>query len=417
MPAVHKLKAQQLLGLPDGMHGDGANLYLRVRDEGKSRNFVFIYRFGGKQKLLGLGAADPYGRVGLTLADARQKADNFRARLRDGQDPGHDLREQKSVAGRALDGPPTFAEFVDKYLTDKEKGWKNEKHRAQWRMTLKIYAAPLANIPVNLITTDHVLECLNPIWIEKPETARRTRGRIENVLDAARVKGHIPKDAANPARFAGHLKLLLPDVKKSSKHHAALPYGELPAFMNELRKREALSARALEFLILTTARTEEVLNFRWNEVNFDSQTWIVPPGRMKKERGHDVPLSPRAIAILRDVAPLAAFENAHVFPGSRRDRGLSNMAFEALLRRMGKDAITTHGFRSTFRDWAGDETDAAREVAEAALSHIVGDKAEQAYRRGTAFQKRRKLMNDWADYCCSAFEIQPNTVSNEARAS
>ena len=399
MAAIHKLKAQQIAGLPDGFHSDGGNLYLRVRDDGASRSYVFKYKVAGLQRQKGLGRADPLGRIGLTLAEARAKADDLRAKLRENIDPIAEERAQKAKSAEANKRVPTFGEFTENFLATKENGWKNEKHRAQWRMTLSVYAAPLCNLSVDQISTDDVLNCLTPIWTTKPETASRTRGRIETVLNAARVSGHIATDAANPARFAGHLKLLLPAVKKSTKHHAALPYAQVPKFVAALRQRPAVSALAHEFIILTAARTGEVIEMDWSEIDLKKRLWTVPAARMKAERDHVVPLSPRAIQILEAVKPLKKAGSSLVFPGPRRNRGLSDMAFEALRRRMKFTGITTHGFRSSFRDWAGDETDFAREVAEAALAHAIGDKAEQAYRRGSAIEKRRALMEAWAKYC------------------
>lgn len=389
---AHKLTAKQVIGLPPGLHSDGGNLYLRVREAG-SRQFVMIFRANGKQREMGIGGAGPHG---MTLAQERMRAEEIRAALREGRDP---LEEKASEAQRVDNAPPLFGEFADEFIAGKEGGWRNEKHRDQWKMTLSVYAAPLRSRRVDEITTRDIQEILAPIWLTKNETARRLRGRIETILNAARVQGHIPIDAANPARFAGHLELILPKFSAANRgHHAALDYRDIPGFMARLREREAMTALALEFLILTAARTNEVRGMTWSEVSRSEKLWTVPAMRMKSGREHEVPLSPRAIEILERVAGLANAPDEYVFQGKRRDQPLSNMGFEMLLRRM-KVRVTVHGFRSSFRDWTGDCTHFPREVAEAALAHAVGDKAEHAYRRKTALAKRKKLMNAWAAYC------------------
>ena len=400
MAGIYRLKAQELPGLEDGTHGDGGNLYVRVRNKGKSKTFVFIYRAGGRQRLMGLGKYDPNARTGITLAQARDKADELRRKLRDDIDP---LEEQREVEQRTP--TPTFSEYVATFLDTKEGGWKNDKHRAQWRMTLRVYAGPLKDIPVDQVATSDVLKCLTPIWTTKNETARRTRGRIQAVLDAARAEGKIPTDAANPARYEGHLKLLLPTVKPSDDHHAALPYEQVPQFFVELRNRRATSANALEFLILTAARVNEVIELTWPEINLDAKLWTVPADRMKAEMEHLVPLPDRAIQVLKAMQPLAtSTSSGYAFPGARKNKGLSNMAFAQLLVRMKRDDITPHGVRSSFSDWCGEETEFSEETREFALAHVIGDKAKKAYRRMSAVKKRRALMDAWATYCGSADE-------------
>jgi integrase len=280
-------------------------------------------------------------------------------------------------------------------------------------MTLTKYAAPLRKLPVDAIDTAAVLSVLKPIWQAKPETASRFRGRVEQVLDAAKAKGH--RTGENPARWRGHLdKLLAKRQKLTRGHHAAMAYTELPAFISRLRDRqtESVSALALEFAILTAARSGEVLGMRWDEVDDAAKVWTVPPTRMKAAREHRVPLSARALAILDEAKKARA--GAFVFPGSRGGRPLSVMAMEMVLRRMGRDSVTVHGFRSAFRDWAGNETQFAREVAEAALAHVIGDAAERAYRRGDALEKRRALMEAWASYCDPT--IVNNVINLPARA-
>ncbi len=365
---AHKLTTKQIVGLPPGLHGDGGNLYLRVRESG-SRQFVMIFRVNGKQREMGLGGAGPPH--GLTLAQARAQAETVRVALREGHDPLQQHAAENDA--QQIDaGVPLFGAFADAFIATKEGGWKNEKHRAQWRMTLSVYAAQIRDKRVDEITTQDVERILAPIWLSKNETARRLRGRIETILNAARVQGHIPMDRANPARFSGHLELILPKFSPRNRgHHEAMQYGLVPDFVARLREREAVAAIALEFLILTAARSGEIIGMTWDEVRLQEKLWTVPAARMKAGRPHEVPLSDRAVEILRRVAGLSAqAPDEFVFQGQRRNRPLSNMAIEMLLRRM-KVGVTAHGFRSTFRDWAGDHTGFPREVAEAALVAAV----------------------------------------------
>ncbi len=293
----------------------------------------------------------------------------------------------------------TFGQFADEFIEEIAPGFSNEKHIYQWRATVQTYAASLRDKPVAEIGTDDVLAVLRPIWLTKQETASRLRGRIERILDAASAKKL--RAGENPARWRGNLKSLLPDPKLATQEHlAAMPYGEVNQFMAELRDREAASARALEFVILTAARTGEVIGATWDEIDLDQRLWTVPKERMKARIEHRVPLSDRALEILLDMKSGDDNSTGSVFPGQRRDRPLSQMAMLMLLRRM-KVAVTAHGFRSTFRDWAGDCTDFPRDVAEAALAHRLVDKTEAAYRRGTALEKRRDLMEAWAAFCGS----------------
>lgn len=271
-------------------------------------------------------------------------------------------------------------------------GFRNGKHKAQWKSTLETYAAPLRAKPVDTIAPDDVRVFLKPIWTTKAETASRVRGRIEKVLDAAKAKGF--RDGENPARWRGHLDHLLPRPSKLARgHHAAMPYEDVAAFIAKLRKREATSALALELCILTAARSGEILGMRWSEIDLDKKIWTVPANRMKAGREHRVPLASRSVLILRQLEKLKTGE--FVFPGQARNKPLSNMAMEMVLRRMKIHNATVHGFRSSFRDWAGNITNFPREVTETALAHVIGDKAEQAYRRGDALEKRRKLMAAW----------------------
>jgi integrase len=379
-----------------GRHADGGGLYLVVdRPGGKdaAKRWVFLYRKDGRLREMGLG-----GLLNVPMAKARAEAEKWRLVLGDRANRGDPIAERKRSSG----GVPAFGDFADKFLDAKEAGWRNDKHRAQWRMTLTEYAASLRRKPVSEIATEDILSVLKPIWTEKPETAARLRGRIERVLDAARAAGH--RTGENPARWRGHLDHLLAKRQKLSRgHHAAMPYDEVPAFVVGLRERPATAARALEFCILTAARSGEALAARWDEIDFDAKVWTVPAGRMKAAREHRVPLSDRAIAILREME--AGRTGEYIFPGQRPRRPLSNMAFEMLLRRI-NSPYTAHGFRSSFRDWAGDKTTFPREVAEAALAHAIGNETEAAYRRSDALEKRRRLMDAWAAFC----EAKPSKV-------
>jgi integrase len=292
---------------------------------------------------------------------------------------------------------PTFGSFADTYISTVEEGWKNAVHRKQWRQSLTDHAAKLKGKPIDEIDTDDVLAVLRPIWLTKAETAKRVRGRIEKILDAAKAKGLRPRDAMNPAAWRGHLALLLPSQSKLVRgHHAALPWKDAPAFMVALREREALAARCLEFVILTAARSGEALEASWGEIDMDAGLWRVPAARMKAGAEHVVPLSSAAVALLERLQPEEPRSTDPIFAIGGATR--SNMAMAMLLRRMAHDNITTHGFRSTFRDWAGDATDFPRELVEQALAHTIQNKAERAYRRGTAIERRRKLMEDWATF-------------------
>lgn len=382
--SVDKLSARAVETLPGpGRFSDGAGLYLVVDPSG-ARRWLFIFRHKGKQREMGLG-----GTNAVSLADARRRRDDARKVLTDGRDPIAE-RRQEAPASREM----TFGAFADQLLPELAKGFRNAKHAAQWESTLQTYAAALRSKPMGEITTDDVLAVLSPIWTTKSETASRVRGRIERVLDAARARGL--RAGENPARWRGHLDQLLAKRRRLTRgHHAALPYVELPTFVANLRTRTGLAASALEFLILTAARSGEVLGARWLEVDERTRVWTVPGDRMKGGREHRVPLSERALELLAAVKLLSRGE--YVFPSFRADKPLSNMAFDALLTRM-KVRATAHGFRSSFRDWVGEETNFARELAEAALAHAVGDATERAYRRGDALEKRRELMEQWSSY-------------------
>jgi integrase len=376
------LTARKVQTAKPGKYSDGGNLYLIVSPTG-SRKWVLRFTWRGQTKEMGLGGAGS-----VPLGDARERAASARRKIAQGLNPIDERRRDNGI--------PTFGEMADAVHEALAAGFRNEKHKAQWKMTLETYAAPLRGKPVDTIATDDVLAVLKPIWTTKAETASRLRGRIEKVLDAARAKGF--RQGENPARWRGHLDHLLPKRSKLTRgHHPALPYQDVAVFVGRLRESDSLAALALELCILTAARSGEILGMRWSEINLDERVWTLPPDRMKAGREHRVPLSERAVAILRQLAEIRTGD--FIFPGQRKGGPLSNMAMEMMLRRMKADSITVHGFRSSFRDWAGNETHYPRDLIETALAHVIGDKAEQAYRRSDALEKRRKLMEAWANYC------------------
>jgi integrase len=384
-----KLTARKVETAKPGKYSDGGNLYLIVSRTG-SRKWVLRFTWRGRAKEMGLGSA-----ASVPLTDARERAARARRKIAQGVNP---IDERKRDGGI-----PTFGEMADDVWEILSAGFRSEKHKAQWKSTLETYAASLRAKPVDTIATDDVLAVLKPIWTTKAETASRVRGRIEKVLDAAKAKGF--RESENPARWRGHLDHLLPRPSKLARgHHAAMPYEEVAAFVGVLRKREATSALALELCILTAARSNEILGMRWPEIDLDKKIWTVPGDRMKAAREHRVPLSPRATAILRGLEKVKAGE--FVFLGQVRNKPLSSKTMELVLRRMKIEDATVHGFRSSFRDWAGNVSSFPREVVETALAHVIGDKAEQAYRRSDALEKRRKLMDAWAAYC------EPKTIGN-----
>jgi integrase len=338
----------------------------------------------------------------VSLADARARAAEGRAVLAAGGDPIEDRREKARTPARKI---PTFGEFADRYIEAHRSSWRSDKHTAQWQMTLSTYAEPIRNRLVDEVEREDVLAILRPIWTDKNETASRLRGRIEAVLDAAKAEGL--RQGENPAAWKGNLQHSLPKRQKLQRgHHPAMAYEQVPAFLQRLQQRDATAARALEFLILTAARSGEVLGARWGEFSLERAVWTVPAARMKAGREHRVPLSRRAATILQQMTALRGAEGDMVFPG-RGGRPLSNMSMEMLLRRMKVGNVTVHGFRSSFRDWAAEETPFAREIAEAALAHNVGDATERAYRRGDALERRRELMQSWQDYSCTLPQAAP----------
>ena len=396
MAVVGKLSAKRVETVSaKGRYNDGGGLYLAV-GEGNSKSWVFRYALRGRKRYMGLGPVHT-----ISLAKAREKARQYRELLLEGIDPMEHRRGVIDVALLEAATVMTFKECALAYIGAHEAAWKNQKHVQQWKNTLTTYAYPvIGNLPVQGVDTGLVMKVLEPIWVSKSETASRVRGRIEVILDWAKVRAY--RMGENPARWKGHLNTLLPSKSKVRRvrHHAALPYNQLGAFMVELRKREGFGALGLELTILTAARTGEIINATWDEIDLDDRLWTIPAERMKTGKKHRVPLSNPAITVLDKlrIAKMSGF----ILPGKTKVHPLSNMAFLQTLKRMKRPNLTTHGFRSTFRDWAAERTAFPHEVAEMALAHAVGNKVEAAYRRGDMFEKRKRIMEDWADYCGAA---------------
>jgi integrase len=388
--ATEKLKALDVQRLQPGLHPDGGGLYLQITPSG-SRSWLFRYSLHGKEHRVGLGSARD-----VPLKLARQLAAQARQLRATGVDPLAQKRERRTAHLIAEAKSVTFKECAESYITAHEAGWRNPKHRQQWRSTLDTYCFPaIGALPVQAIDTDLVIKVLEPIWRNKTETASRLRGRIESILDYAKARNY--RNGENPARWRGHLDMLLARPAKIAphEHHAALSYNEVGSFMSDLRRRDSTSARCLEFLVLTAARTGEVIGATWNEVDLAARVWTIPANRMKGNREHRIPLSDRAVEIVRLMQQRR--ENDFIFAGMRGG-GLSNMTLLAMLRVLGRN-VTSHGFRSTFRDWAAEQTNFPREVAELALAHAIESKVEAAYRRGDLFEKRRRLMDAWSAFC------------------
>ncbi|MBV8095895.1 MAG: tyrosine-type recombinase/integrase, partial [Acetobacteraceae bacterium] len=360
-----------------------------------SRTWSLRYMVAGKARQMGLGTWPE-----VSLAEARRKALDGRRLAREGVDP-IEARQAKNAAQRISDGraTATFEKVAGEFVTVHKPSWKNAKHGAQWESTLRQYCYPqLGSLPVADIEAAHVLGVLKPIWIQKPETASRLRGRIEAILDYAAAHGWRTRD--NPARWKGGLEYALPSKGKIApvKHHDSLPYQELPEFMAKLRSTSGFGAMALEFAILTATRSGETRRATWQEIDLGARVWTIPKERMKSGREHRVPLSDVAVSVLKRAADVRLCDL--VFPG-RKGRQLSDMTMTGMLRRFGTE-VTAHGFRATFKTWASDKTEHSREVIEASLAHVIGDRAEQAYQRGSWFERRRALMADWAAYCAGS---------------
>lgn len=391
-----KVRQAQPAGRPNynKLYGDGGGLFLQVSPNG-AKSWVFRFKIGTKLTVMGLGPVHT-----ITLAEAREKARECRKLRLDGINPLEQRRGKRAAEKIDAAKAMTFQECAKAYIEAHRAGWRNPKHAAQWGATLDTYVYPVfGNLPVQAVDVGLVLKAVQPIWQGKSETASRVRGRIESVLDWARAAGYRQGD--NPARWKGHLDNLLPARSKVRRveHHPALPYSEIGTFMTELRQQDGIAARALEFAILTAARTGEVIGAKWNEINMAERLWTVPAARMKAGKQHRVALSDAAMEIIAQMQAIRLGD--YVFPGARRARPLSNMAMLMVMRRMGRGDLTVHGFRSSFRDWAAERTGFAAEVAEMALAHTVGDKVEAAYRRGDLFQKRRQLAEVWATFCAT----------------
>jgi integrase len=389
MQHKHKLSIAEVRSLAKkpGRHRVSDGLYLQVDD--RRASWLFRYMIAGKARSMGLGPLEL-----VSLGDAREAAIKAAALIRAGQDP---LGQKPAVVNK------TFDECAEEFIKAKRTEWTNQKHTDQWIISLRQYVSPvLGKAPVASIGLDQVEAVLRPIWNEKTETASRVRGRIEKILDWAKVKGFRTGD--NPALWRGHLDKIFPAPRKIQRinHHAALPYAEISKFMSVLRSVPGRPARALEFLILTAARSGEILGARWNEIDWRALVWTVPASRMKAGREHRVPLSTKAIELLEQVRPTREAAAGFVFPGRNPERRLYGMALLLVLRRMGRADVTPHGFRSTFCDWAAERTNFPREVVEMALAHAIGNKVEEAYRRGDLFEKRSELMDAWAEFCLGA---------------
>jgi integrase len=391
--SINRLNALQVSKqTKPGYHGDGGGLWLQVSQSG-SKSWIFRFTLAGKSREMGLGPTHT-----VTLAEARTKAQECRQLILDGKDPIEQKRAAKLTDALERARMMTFDQCAAAYIDAHRAGWKNAKHASQWENTLATYASPvIGSLPVAMVDTALIVKVLNPIWQTKTETATRLRGRIESILDWAAVSKYRQGD--NPARWRGHLENLLADPNRTRrvKHHPALPWQKMGAFMADLRKQQGTAAKALELVILTAARSGEIRLATWAEIDLDAALWVIPAERMKAGREHRVPLSAPAIKLLKSIERKGEF----VFPGARASKPLSDMSLTAVLRRMKQDAITVHGFRSTFRDWCAESVANAfpREVCEHALAHSLPDKVEAAYRRGDLIEKRVMLMRAWADYC------------------
>jgi integrase len=387
-----KLTALAMARAAPGLHSDGDGLYLQVGGGG-ARSWIYRFTLSGRERYLGLGPANA-----IPLKRARELAAEARQLRAEGIDPIERRRGDRAAQRVAAAKSITFDACAASYIAVHEAAWRNAKHRYQWRATLRDIASPVfGHLPVADVDTDSILRALQPVWTAKPETASRTRQRVEAVLDWAAARGY--RDAANPARWRGHLAKLLPSKTRLHRvrHLAALPYNDIPAFMAKLRVRTSVSARCLEFTILTAVRTGEAINACWRELDLGTGTWAIPAARMKAGELHRVPLAPRAVSVLQDIRERRTGE--YVFANVSTGRPLSNMTMLKMLALIGRSDLTVHGFRSTFTDWAHERTDFPDVVIDMSLAHKVSDKVQAAYRRGDLFEKRRKLMNAWAEFC------------------
>jgi integrase len=383
--------------LEPGLYGDGGGLYLQVSDF-KTKAWVFRFMMAGRARKMGLGDFEL-----VSLKDARKKRDAAYGLVVDGIDPIDERAARKAEQAVETAKAVTFKECAERYIKAHTASWKSPKHAGQWSATLETYAYPvIGKLPVAAIDVGLVLKIIEPIWTTKTETASRVRGRIETVLSWAKARGY--RKGENPATWRGHLDQLLPARSQVApvEHHAALPYSELPGFMKKLRAKEGISARALEYTILTAARTGDTIGGKWKEIDRAGKLWTIPAARVKGKKGarkrdHVVPLTKQALAVLEDLPT----EAGYLFPGGKEGAGLSNAAMSELLKGMGykPEVATVHGFRSAFKDWAMEQTAYGDELSEMALAHTIKDKVKAAYHRGDMLEKRRRLMADWAKYC------------------
>lgn len=428
---THKLTTRGIQAFNEpGRYPDGGGLYLDVTDTG-SKSWVYRFMLNKRSREMGLGRFPDVG-----LAEARKKAEEARRQRAEGIDPIDARKEAERVARLARSEAMTFQKAAEAYIDAHEASWRNAKHAAQWKSTLEAYVYPqIGDLDVAKVDTDVVLACLEPIWRRVPETASRVRGRIETVLDWAKARRY--RDGPNPAVWRGHLSSLLPAPRKvrKGKHFPSLPYGQIGAFMAALTQLDGMGRHALEFIILTAARSTEVREMTWGELEPDGVTWVRPEERMKGGVAHRVALSQAATELLDTVARMQGFKNMaeardkgadkFVF-GSKRGKALSDMTISAVIRRMndpdpvwvdpmqGRSGVVPHGFRATFRTWVAEQTDYSRDLAEAALAHTEGDKVVAAYQRGPMLEKRRKLMEDWAEYCSSPLQIMKKSARRTA---
>ena len=392
---LHRLTARRVETAKEpGMYADGGSLYMRIAPGG-SKQWVFRYVRGGRLRDMHIGPVHTF-----SLAEARERATEARKLLVDGIDPLAAKRARIAALKAADAKAMTFQQCVDGFIRDNESSWTNPRHRREWKASLLKYVYPvLGSLPVAAIDTPLVLRALKPIWGTVPETASRVRGRIENVLGWATV--HHYRSGDNPARWNGLLQHALPAVVKG-EHHAALPYVEVPAFMTKLRQQTGVPARCLEFVILTAARLGEAQKATWEEIDFDNRVWVISGARMKAGKEHRVPLTTAAITVLNGMREIR--QTGYVFPGVRPGAPTGMTMPWRLANEIAGSKVSVHGFRSSFRDWAAERTNFPREVAEMALAHAIPNAVEAAYRRGDLFEKRRVLMEAWAQFCTKPAE-------------
>lgn len=395
-----------------GLHSDGGGLYLQVTKSSKgviSRSWIYRYMIHGRSREMGLGSTSI-----ISLQEARNLATECRKQRHNGLDPIEERRGERQRSALQLNNAITFESAAKSYVEAHRAGWRNSKHAAQWSSTLAKYAFPqFGKLSVRLIDTNLVLRVLEPMWSSKPETANRLRGRIESILNWSAIRGY--RSGENPARWRGHLDQILPAKSKVRvvRHHPSLPYSHVPSFMRQLIAIDTVGACALQFAILTAVRTGEVLGARWSEIDLQNQIWVIPAHRMKAGRPHRVPLSSFALRLLNAQRPYSELEDAFIFRGRAKEKPLSNMAMTMLIRGL-NPSITVHGFRSSFRDWVAERTNFSYEAAEIALAHAVGSKVEAAYLRTDMFNRRRRMMSEWAEFCESGTSVASPIVALRA---